>query len=129
MTAEVNPNHESEEDILARFKENEKLDLTGKNKELKIAGKTFLTVSGVIDKERYLLGVSTDQDNIVLAVKVKFKDTDARKTLLKGFAEIKDEAETEAVTKSETELPEEFAESEEITEAETEVTAETEAAE
>ena len=41
MTAEVNPNHESEEDILARFKENEKLDLTGKNKELKIAGKTF----------------------------------------------------------------------------------------
>ena len=118
MTAEVNPNHE-----------NEKLDLTGKNKELKIAGKTFLTVSGVIDKERYLLGVSTDQDNIVLAVKVKFKDTDDRKTLLKGFAEIKDEAETEAVTKSETELPEEFAESEEITEAETEVTAETEAAE
>lgn len=129
MTAEVNPNHESEEDILARFKENEKLDLTGKNKELKIAGKTFLTVSGVIDKERFLLGVSTDQDNIVLAVKVKFKDTDDRKTLLKGFAEIKDEAETEAVTKSETELPEEFAESEEITEAETEVTAETEAAE
>ena len=91
--------------------------------------KSLVRHSGVIDKERYLLGVSTDQDNIVLAVKVKFKDTDARKVLLKGFAEIKDEAETEAVTKSETELPEEFAESEEITEAETEVTAETEAAE
>ena len=118
VTAEVNPNHESAEDILSRFKENEKLDLTGKNKEMKIAGKTFLTVSGVVDKERYLIGVSTDQENIVLAIKVKYKDTSARKNLLIGFSSIKDE-ETENLTESnaETELPEEFAEAEEITEA------------
>ena len=118
VTAEVNPNHESAEDILSRFKENEKLDLTGKNKEMKIAGKTFLTVSGVVDKERYLIGVSTDQENIVLAIKVKYKDTSARKNLLKGFSSIKDE-ETENLTESnaETELPDEFAEAEEITEA------------
>ena len=119
LSAEVNPNHESEEDILERFKAIEKLDLTGKNKEVKIAGKTFLTSSGVIDKERYLIGVSTDQDNMVLAIKVKFKDTDAKKVLLKGFTELKEDTDT-AETESETELPEEFAESEEITEAATE---------
>lgn len=123
LTAEVNPNHESEEDILERFKTNEKLDLTGKNKEVKIAGKTFLTSSGVIDKERYMIGVSTDQDNMVLAIKVKFKDTDAKKVLLKGFTELKEDTDT-AETESETELPEEFAESEEITEAATEAVTE-----
>lgn len=118
MTAEVNPNHESAEDILARFKENENLDLTGKNKELKIGGKSFLTVSGVVDKERYMLGVSTDQENLVLAVKVKYKDTSARKNLLKGFAELKEkEADTETENTAETELPDEFVDAEEITEA------------
>lgn len=114
MTAEVNPNHESAEDILTRFMENESLDLSGKKKEMEIGGKTFLTVSGVVDKERYMLGISTDQDNIVLAMKVKYKDTDARKALLKGFSEIQEEAETEI---SETELPEEFSDAEVITEA------------
>ena len=114
MTAEVNPNHESAEDILTRFMENESLDLAGKNKEMEIGGKTFLTVSGVVDKERYMLGISTDQDNIVLAMKVKYKDTDARKALLKGFSEIQKETETEIL---ETELPEEFSDAEVITEA------------
>lgn len=118
MTAEVNPNHESAEDVLSRFKENEMLDLAGKNKEMKIGGKSFVTVSGVINKERYLLGVSTDQDNIVLAIKMKYKDTSARKTLLKGFSVIKeDDGDTTAKKNAETELPEEFADAEEITEA------------
>lgn len=118
MTAEVNPNHESVEDILARLKENENLDLTGKNKELKIGGKSFLTAFGVVDKECYMLGVSTDQENLVLAVKVKYKDTSARKNLLKGFAELKEkEADTETENTAETELPDEFVDAEEITEA------------
>ena len=81
---------------------------------MEIGGKTFLTVSGVVDKERYMLGISTDQDNIVLAMKVKYKDTDARKALLKGFSEIQKETETEIL---ETELPEEFSDAEVITEA------------
>lgn len=119
MTAEVNPNHEGAEDILSRFMENEKLDLTGKNKEMQIGGKTFLTVSGVVDKERYMLGVSTDQDNIVIAVKVKYKDTEARKNLLNGFAGIQDE-DTAETAETETELPAEFSDAEVITEAATE---------
>ena len=124
VTAEVNPKHEGAEDILSRFMENEKLDLAGKNKEMQIGGKTFLTVSGVVDKERYMLGISTEQDNIVVAVKVKYKDTEARKTLLNGFDGIQDEDTDEtAETETETELPTEFTDAELIettTETETE---------
>ena len=102
MTVEVNPNRESEEDILDRFKENEELELTGKNKEMTIGGKTFLTTTGVVDKERYMVGVCTDEDDIAIAIKVKYKDTTARKTLLKGFAEVKEETEDDAESEEKT---------------------------
>ena len=123
LMAEVNPNHESAEDILARFKENESLDLSGDSKETEIAGKTFLTSTGVSNKERYMVGVCTDQDNIVLAIKVKYKDAAARKAFLEGFAsaeketELESETETEAVSnEEEVTLPEEFENAEVITE-------------
>ena len=122
MSVEVNPNHESATDILAKFKTEEKLELNGKDKEMKLAGKTFLTVSGVIDKERYLLAVCTDQDNVVLAMKVKYKDSSARKDLMNGFAELDETGETvpENVVETEaaetessvnTTMPEEFEDS------------------
>lgn len=89
---------------------------------MKLAGKTFLTVSGVIDKERYLLAVCTDQDNVVLAMKVKYKDSSARKDLMNGFAELDETGETvpENVVETEaaetessvnTTMPEEFEDS------------------
>lgn len=122
MSVEVNPNHESAADILAKFKTEEKLELNGKDKEMKLAGKTFLTVSGVIDKERYLLAVCTDQDNVVLAMKVKYKDSSARKDLMNGYAELDETGETvpENVVETEaaetessvnTTMPEEFEDS------------------
>ena len=122
MSVEVNPNHESATDILAKFKTEEKLELNGKDKEMKLAGKTFLTVSGVIDKERYLLAVCTDQDNVVLAMKVKYKDSSARKDLMNGFAELDETGETapenvveteatETESSANTTMPEEFEDS------------------
>lgn len=127
LMAEVNPNHESEEDILESFKENEGLDLSGKAKEMKIGGKTFLTSTGVIDKERYLLGVSTDQDDIALALKVKFKDSDARKAMTGCFSEIKEETDTAEETEETDASETDAAETDEVeTESETETAEETE---
>lgn len=90
MTAEVNPNHEGAEDVLGRFEESEGLELAGKVKEMEIAGKTFKTVSGVIDKEHYMLGVC-EADDFVLAIKVKYEDTAARTILLNGFVAVEEE--------------------------------------
>ena len=84
----VNPNDESEEDILGRFAEEESLELVSKAKEMEIAGKTFSTCTGIKDKERFLVGVSTDMDNLAIAIKVKYKNSDARDIILDGFSTI-----------------------------------------
>lgn len=105
MMVEVNPNKEDAKQILENFKKIEKLELAGKTKDLEIAGKKFQTCTGIIEKEKVMLGVCTEEEGLVLAVKVKYTDSNARKNLLKGFMEIKDdpeeklEEETEAATK------------------------------
>lgn len=105
MMVEVNPNKEDAKQILENFKKIEQLELAGKTKDLEIAGKKFQTCTGIIEKEKVMLGVCTEEEGLVLAVKVKYTDSNARKNLLKGFMEIKDdpeeklEEETEAATK------------------------------
>ena len=108
MMVEVNPNKEDaeQENYLENFKKIEQLELAGKTKDLEIAGKKFQTCTGIIEKEKVMLGVCTEEEGLVLAVKVKYTDSNARKNLLKGFMEIKNEfaeekleEETEAATK------------------------------
>ena len=125
MAIEVNPNAEEAEDILERFMENEDLKLPSKVRDTEIAGKAFKFVSGMIGEDKYILSVSTDQENYALAMKVKYATTDSRKALMAGFDQIEKEEETEAVTEAVTEdaefgVPELFEEAEEITEAATE---------
>lgn len=98
MTVEVNPNGESAEDILERFAEIEELELVSKAKDTEIAGKNFRTCTGIFEKEKYMIGACTDQDDIVIAVKIKYQDTDARKAMLKCFEAIETEEETEEET-------------------------------
>lgn len=100
LMAEVNPNYESAADILSRFCEIEGVGLASEQADMVIGGKSFTSCTGVIDKDRYLLGVSTDKGNIVLALKVKYSGTAARKALLSGFAAYE---ETPAVPAGETE--------------------------
>ncbi len=118
LMVEVNPNHEDAEDILGRFSENEKLTLASDQSEMEIAGKTFLTCTGVVDKDRFLLGVCTDEDDFVIAVKVKYANTVARRALLDGFdvAEEIEAAETEAETEVKTDEEAEEAATESILE-------------
>lgn len=106
LMAEVNPNAEKAEDILGRFAKNEELELVSEAKETEVGGKTFLTCTGVKNKEKVMIGVCTDQDDIVIALKAKYKNTDARNTLLQGFEVVeKEEQETEVETDAKTETP------------------------
>lgn len=130
IMAEVNPNNESAEDILGRFTENEKLDLVSKTKEMEIGGKAFQTCTGIFEKEKYIIGVSTDTEDIVIAIKAKYKDTAARKTLLERFAAL-EEVEDAVTEESDTEfdgmnldVPEEFKDNI-VIETETETATET----
>lgn len=109
LMVEVNPNKEDANQILENFKKNEKLELAGKTKDLEIAGKKFQTCTGIIEKEKVMLGVCTEEEGLVLAVKVKYTDSNARKKLLKGFMEIKNstEEEVEETEVSESETAEE----------------------
>ena len=133
MMVEVNPNHEKVEDILERFVELEQLEMVSQTKEIEVAGKKVLTCTGVFDKEKFLLGVSTDTDNFVLALKVRYETIDARKNMLAGFEKMEasletdianvsedqrsDENESKDLTKGmDLEMPKEFAEAVEITE-------------
>ena len=56
-----------------------------------------------------MLGVSCDEDNLVIAFKIKYSDTASRKIMLDGFEELveedaeKDAAEAEASDKAEKE--------------------------
>lgn len=121
----VNPNNEAESDILTRFADDEKIELRGKEMEADIAGMTFETMTGVKEKDRYMVAVSTDSPDYVVALKVKYADSDEKDLLLGGFDELvpsEDETETEAVEEymvpaevSDTEADEEAA-----TEADTE---------
>lgn len=88
LVAEVNPNHETAEDILDRFAEIEKLDLLSEKSEMEVAGKTFLTCTGVADKEKYMIGVSVDDGDIALAMKIKYDNSSTKKTLLGCFEDV-----------------------------------------
>lgn len=102
MTVEVNPNEEEAEDILARFAELEELELVSKAKETEVAGKIFKTCTGIFEREKYMIGVCTDMDDVAIAFKIKYKDTDARKALLNCFEELEpEEEETETETETE----------------------------
>ena len=101
MTVEVNPNGEEAEDVLARFAELEELELVSKAKETEVAGKIFKTCTGIFEREKYMIGVCTDMDDVAIAIKIKYKDTDARKALLNCFEEL-EPAEEETETESET---------------------------
>lgn len=85
IMVEVNPNNEAAEDILIRFKDTEGFQLASTAKETEIAGRTFLTTTGVVDSERYMIGVCTEEDGLVIALKVKYENTTARAALLEGF--------------------------------------------
>ena len=98
LMVEVNPNKESAEDILERFCDNEEFTLASDHREMEIAGKTFLTCTGVVDRDRFLIGVCTDEDDFVIALKVKYTNTVARRALLDGFDVIETtETETEDI--------------------------------
>lgn len=136
MTVVVNPNSENAEDVLDRFAEIEKLELVSKAKDTKIADKNFKTCTGIFEREKYMIGVCTEQDDVAIAIKIKYKDTDARKALLACFEALETEEETEAETAVEAEsekdpvsekkegmtliTPNEFEEEELISEAESE---------
>ena len=115
MMVEVNPNRESAEDILNNFMEEENLELPGKVRETEIAGKQFRTCSGVIDKEKFYLAVSTESPDVAIAMKIKYTDTDARKAFTDCFTELKDEEEAETDS-----AEEDVEETEESTEENTE---------
>ena len=128
VTVEVNPNAEAAEDILGRFTELEKLELVSKVKDTEIGGLNFKTCTGIFEKEKYMIGVSTDRDDVVIAFKIKYKETESRKAILEGFhsLEVAEEivestefADTEFVSEEavSVDLPEEFDDAEEITEA------------
>ena len=127
VTVEVNPNAEAAEDILGRFTELEKLELVSKVKDTEVGGLNFKTCTGIFEKEKYMIGVSTDRDDVVIAFKIKYKETESRKAILEGFHSLevaKEIIETELVSEEAVsiDLPEEFEDAEEITEtvAETE---------
>lgn len=127
MMVEVNPNRESAEDILNNFMEEENLELPGKVRETEIAGKQFRTCSGVIDKEKFYLAVSTESPDVAIAMKIKYTDTDARKAFTDCFTELKDEEDSDAETDSAEEDAEETEENAEESAEETDVEAEAEA--
>lgn len=90
--------------------EEENLELPGKVRETEIAGKQFRTCSGVIDKEKFYLAVSTESPDVAIAMKIKYTDTDARKAFTDCFTELKDEEDSDAETDSAEEDAEESAE-------------------
>ena len=96
MSIEVNPNRETSEDVLNRFSEEEGLDLASKPREITVADKTFLSISGVVGKEKYLLAVSTDEDDYVLAIMMKYSKSSERKAFLAGFDVLEEEEAEEA---------------------------------
>ena len=128
LMVEVNPNHEKAEDMIERFKENEELELSTEVKETIIAGKKFLTTTGIREHEKYMLAVSTDKEDFVIAMIVKYDVAAMRKTLLGGFAEYKtgeESEETEALSDADDDavslsLPEEFENAEVMPEADSE---------
>lgn len=87
LMVEVNPNHEKAEDVLKRFVNLEELEMVSSTREIDVAGKKMLTCTGVYEKEKYLLGISTDPEDIVLALKMRYESVDARKSILNGFLE------------------------------------------
>lgn len=118
LMVEVNPNNESAEDILARFAEIEGLELVSKTKDIEIAGKNFKTCTGIKDKERYMIGATSDVENLAVAIKVKYKNSDARDEFLGCFdtltvKEEETEVETEAVSEVEETETEAVSEAEE----------------
>ena len=72
MMVEVNPNKETDEDILERFTANEALEDTTDVRSMEIAGKEFASTTGELDGDRYFLAVSTDQDGVAIAIKMKY---------------------------------------------------------
>lgn len=87
LMVEVNPNHEKAEDVLKRFVNLEELEMVSITREIDVAGKKMLTCTGVYEKEKYLLGISTDPEDLVLALKMRYESVDARKSILNGFLE------------------------------------------
>ena len=96
IMAEVNPNRESAEDILKTFIELEKLELPSKTREMEIGGKKFLACAGVIDKQRFMLGVCTEMPELALVIKSRFTSATARSEMLACFEPVVvEEEETE----------------------------------
>lgn len=89
IMVEVNPNDEKEEDIISRFAVNEGLELLSETKVVEVAGRSFLTCTGVKNKEKVMIGVCTEPEDVVIALKVKYENTTARINLLNGFSEAK----------------------------------------
>lgn len=112
LTVEVNPNDESAEDILSRFAELEELELVSKAKDTEVAELNFKTCTGIYEKEKYMIGVCTDEENLALAFKIKYKDTDARKAFLACFEPVEATEEEESESEAEVKADKKTAEAE-----------------
>lgn len=96
VMAEVNPNGEAAEDILERFIKNEKLEEPTEVRSVSIAGKEFVTTTGELDGDHYFLAVSTDQEGVAVAIKMKYANAMKKRAFTKGFDVAVAEAEEDA---------------------------------
>ena len=92
VMVEVNPNKEEAEDILDRFTKNEKLEDPTEVRSVSIADKKFVSTTGELDGDHYFLAVSTDQDGVAIAIKMKYANAMKKRAFTKGFEILEEEA-------------------------------------
>lgn len=134
LMVEVNPNAETNEDILTRLAANEKLEDMTDMRIVEIGGKEFLSTTGELEDDHYFLAVSTEQDGVAIAIKMKYANAMRKRVLINSFETVEEaeeateeasEATTEAVIEEPTEeVPEQVTMPEEFDEVSTEVQAE-----
>lgn len=103
MMVEVNPNAESDEDILGRLAANEELEEVTDARTVEIAGKEFLSTTGELDGDRYFLAVSTEQDGVAMAIKMKYENALMRRDLTNCFDVVEEAEEEDAAIEEDTE--------------------------
>lgn len=97
IMAEINPINEKKADILEDFMKTENFKADTVTGAAKVGDIEFSTVDGKTgDGSSCLLAVSDSKDGVVLAVKLKYADEDAKSRLLAGFISIEDSQAEEA---------------------------------
>lgn len=85
LMVEVNPNAESDEDILKALAANESLKDTTELRTVEIGGKNFISTTGTVGEDHYFLAVTTDQDGVAVAIKLKYVNAMKKRILTSGF--------------------------------------------